>query len=461
MSSRTIPTSPLTRTDRLPDAAPAVSAAGAEPSYSVRIDSLGSEGDGVSRERGAPLHVAYALGGETVMVHPVGRGRAIAGQVLEASPDRVTPPCRLFGRCGGCVLQHLDRAAALAWKTGLVRDALRNAGFTPPAEILAVQSPPSTRRRMDLAVRRGPEGVIIGLHARGSDEVVALTECHVLLPRLFELIAPLQLVLTRLQGLRKSGSASVNMLESGPDILLSTDAEMVPRDRTILAEFAAAQGVPRIAWQLAGGRAVVETLCSLAPSIHSFGGVTITPPAGTFMQATLEGERAITDAVLAALPDRLPRSARIVELYAGCGTISFPLATRARVIAYEGDQASVACVRAAGSGHRVEITQRDLNRQPVMARDFAGAAAIVLDPPHAGAGAQARELAGSNVGTVIYVSCNPTALAQDARLLAEAGYRLDRVTVIDQFLWSARAESVCLFTRTIPTVRGPLRRPAR
>ena len=430
-------------------------------SYTARIDGLGSEGDGVSRERSAPLHVAFALAGETVTVRPVGRGRAVAEQVLEASPDRVAPPCALFGRCGGCVLQHLDRTAALAWKTGLVRDALRNAGFTLPAQIPAVQSPPLTRRRMDLAVRRGPAGVVVGLHVRGSDDVVPLTECHVLRPELFQLIAPLQAVLTRLQGLRKAGSASVNMLESGPDILLTTDAEMVPRDRTILAEFAAANGVPRVGWQLAGGHAVVETLCSLAPSTHSFGGVTIVPPPGTFLQATLEGERAITDAVLAALPARLPRSARVVELYAGCGTISFPLATRARVIAYEGDPAAVSCVRAAGSGHRVEINLRDLNRQPVMARDFAGATAIVLDPPHAGAGAQARELATSNVANIVYVSCNPTALAQDARLLADAGYRLERVTVIDQFLWSARAESVCLFTRTIPTRRGPLVRPAR
>lgn len=433
----------------------------ADPSFTARIDSLGIEGDGVSRERGAPVHVRYALGGETVSARTIGRGRATATEILSPSPDRVVPPCSLFGECGGCVLQHLDRPALLSWKAGLVGDALRNAGFILPTEIKATQSPPQTRRRMDLAVRRGQDGVIVGLHVRGSEDVIALTECHVLVPQLFALIAPLQAVLTRLQGLRRVGSANVNLLDSGPDILLSTDASLVPRDRTILAEFALANGVPRIAWQLEGGRAVPETVCSIAPATHSFSGATLSPPTGTFLQATIEGERAITDAVLAALPARLPRSARVVELYAGCGTISFPLSERARVIAYEGNPLSVGCLRTAGAGRRVEVHLRDLNRQPVMARDFAGATAIVLDPPHSGAGAQARELATSGVPNIIYVSCNPTALAQDARLLAEAGYKLEQVTVIDQFLWSARAESVCLFTKTIPTRRGPLVRPPR
>lgn len=432
-----------------------------EQEFEVRIESLGQEGDGVARQRDASLHVRYALGGETVLAEAIGRNRAIARSVLTASPDRVTPPCSLFGACGGCVLQHLDRDAALAWKRRLVESALTTAGLALPQTVACLQSPPRTRRRMDLAVRRGPDGVTIGLHVRGSEQVIGLSECHVLDPALFALTRLLQPVLTRLQALHRNGSASVNLLDSGPDILLSTDGRLEPRDRAILADFAAGNDVPRIAWQPEGGASAPELVCGMAPVAHRFGDVKVSPPPGAFLQATPEGEAAIVAAVLEGLPGRLPRSARIVELFAGCGTISFALADRARVTAVEGHAGAAAALRAAGAGRRIDVQQRDLNRQPLLAHEFAGAVAIVLDPPHPGAGAQMREVAASGVPSIIYVSCNPAALAHDARLLAQAGYRLQQVTVIDQFLWSARAESVSVFTRDVVVRRGPLPRPER
>ena len=185
------------------------------------------------------------------------------------------------------------------------------------------------------------------------------------------------------------------------------------------------------------------------------------PPPGAFLQATASGEQAIVSAVLAGLPPKLPRSGRIVELYAGCGTISFALSERARVLALEGHQAAVDALRSAAGGRRIETGTRDLNRQPMLSRDLAGVGAIVLDPPHAGAGAQMREIAASGVGQVIYVSCNPAALQRDAAMLAEAGYTLERLSVIDQFLWSARIEAVCVFSKKVVVRRGPMPRPNR
>ncbi len=435
------------------------------PELKLTIDSLGQEGDGVVRQHGAPLRVRYALGGETVLARPTGRNRVVADRILSPSPHRVVPPCPLFGRCGGCVLQHLDREASLAWKTDLVRAALREAGFAAEAPIAATQSPPRTRRRMDLALRRGPDGVTVGLHERGAETVIGLDTCHVLHPTLFALLGAIRPTLNSLQGLRHAGSLGVNLLDSGPDLLLATDGPLPPRDRSLLAEFASAHGVPRIAWQPEGVRTgaevVPEIVCGLSPVLHHFAGKAVTPPPGAFLQATREGEAAIVAAVLDGLPEKMPHSARVVELYAGCGTIGLALADRARVSTYEGHAGAVAALRAAGAGRRVEAWQRDLNRQPLLARDFVGATAVVLDPPHAGAGAQMRELAASAVTRIVYVSCNPTALAQDARLLAQAGYRLIGYRVIDQFLWSARVEGVCVFDRPAVVRRGPMPRPPR
>jgi 23S rRNA (uracil1939-C5)-methyltransferase len=138
-------------------------------------------------------------------------------------------------------------------------------------------------------------------------------------------------------------------------------------------------------------------------------------------------------------------------LFAGCGTITFALARRARVAACEGDPASVSALRAAanqaGLAGGITVTQRDLARQPLQAKELAGFAAVVLNPPFAGAGAQVAQIAAANVPVVAYASCNPATLARDTILLARAGYRLTAATPIDQFLWSERLESVSIFSR--------------
>lgn len=122
------------------------------------------------------------------------------------------------------------------------------------------------------------------------------------------------------------------------------------------------------------------------------------------------------------------------------------LAALARVAAYEGDPAAFAALRSAGNP-RVLPTLRDLARQPLQPAELRGAASVVLDPPHAGAAAQMPALAASAVPAIIYVSCNPAALARDTRTLLQAGYRAATATAIDQFLWSARVESVVAFSR--------------
>jgi 23S rRNA (uracil1939-C5)-methyltransferase len=169
------------------------------------------------------------------------------------------------------------------------------------------------------------------------------------------------------------------------------------------------------------------------------------------LQATQTGEQAIIGRVLDALPGKLTARARVAELYAGCGTITFALAPKVRVAAYEGDRDAFAALRAAANnpatGGRVEAIQRDLARQPLFVKELAAFAAVVLDPPHNGAPEQTAQIGASGVGTVVYVSCNPGALARDGLLLKQAGYRLDSVTPIDQFLWSARLESVCVFRK--------------
>lgn len=420
----------------------------------VKVERIGAEGDGLSRlPDGTKLFVPGALPGETVTVRPVaarGDGWHAAAEIItNPSPARVDPPCPHFTRCGGCTLQHWRDAEYQAWKSGLLSHALRTAGYTPPEPLPYHPGLPGERRRLDFAARRTAAGIVLGLHAPRSKEVVDLTDCLVLHPTLMALMQPIRVLMAGLQALRREASVIINLLDAGPDLLLRLDAEPTLADRTALTAFARAHAIPRVS--AAVGQSPPETICLLRPATTVLSGTAVSPPPGAFLQATAEGEQAIVEAVLRGLPTKINSRTRIAELYAGNGTLTFALAKAVRVAAFEGDAAAVAAlkqsVNQSGLSGRIEATHRDLARQPLSAKELSGFAAVVLDPPHAGAAAQIAQIAASATVTVIYVSCNPATLSRDARTLRAAGYRLDRAAAIDQFLWSPRLESVCVFRR--------------
>ena len=253
---------------------------------------------------GTRFYIPLTVPGESVRVLPVARrGDGWAAEVdafLEQGAGRRAPVCAHFGVCGGCTSQHWDETPYLEWKAGRLAAALRRAGFEEPALAPIVHGSPGARRRMDLAVRRGQGPVVIGLHqARGTD-IVDLTECAVVHPALLALIAPLRSALSGLAAIRREASLVVNLLDSGPDLLLRTDGELVTTDRTKLTDFARTHDLPRISW--AFGTGLPEAVCVLRPPVTSLSGVTVTPPPGAFLQATREGEAAIVAAVLDGLP---------------------------------------------------------------------------------------------------------------------------------------------------------------
>jgi 23S rRNA (uracil1939-C5)-methyltransferase len=193
-----------------------------------------------------------------------------------------------------------------------------------------------------------------------------------------------------------------------------------------------------------------EPVIILAPPVISFSGVPVEPPPGAFLQASGAGEDAILAAVIAGLP-KLTGKSRITELYAGSGTISFALAQHARVEAFEGDAAAAAALERAINTNvlagRMHVEHRDLHRRPLQAADMAKSAAVVLDPPYAGATTQMRFLAASKVKRILYISCNPDALAVDAAQLHRVGYAVLVATPIDQFPYSENVESVVVLEK--------------
>lgn len=439
----------------------------AEPAaFATSIDRVGADGDGIGRDPdGAPVYVPFTLPGEHVHVEragveQAGRGPATLLGIETPSPDRAAPPCPHFGACGGCALQHWADAPYAAWKAGLLAHALTRAGYGEITVASLVRTPPAARRRIDLTLVRAPDGVRVGLNRARSSETIDLHACSVLHPALFALIAPLRALLAGTTLLRRQGSAMLNLLDTGPDLLLRTDAAPDTPSRARIARFAAEHALPRITWAL--GDRPTEPVATLGPVSLKLGGIEVAPPPGGFLQASAAGERAIVDAVLAGLPRRGTGRLRVADLYAGTGTLTFPLAGGplaggAVVAAYEGDAASAAALRDAanrgGLAGRVTVETRDLARRPLQPQELARFDAVVLDPPYAGAAPQIGPIVTAGVPRVIYVSCNPAALARDAAALRVAGYAVLAATPIDQFLWSSRLESVVVFDRARRRVR--------
>ncbi|GAB6966412.1 class I SAM-dependent RNA methyltransferase [Komagataeibacter kakiaceti JCM 25156] len=416
----------------------------------IRVVALGNDGDGMAQTPQGRVFIPGTVPGDDVLLADETGTHATLERIVTPGPDRVTPPCHLSDACGGCRLQHMALPAIAAWKTARVVEALQRTGFTDIPTPATHQVAPYGRRRVDLAFRRVDRRIVLGLHRRRGD-VVDMTQCTVLDPALFALLAPLRQVLHSLPAVHAGGDVQINLLDSGPDLLIALDGTPDANDRRILAQFGKSHGIPRISLRAQPP----ETLALTGPVFHHFDGVRVVPPPGAFLQVARDGEAAIRAAVLGNLP-RKGLKAGIIELYAGCGTLSFALAEHAKVNAYEGDRAAFACLKQASGGTRVLPALRDLNRQPVMAGDLARAATVVLDPPHAGAGAQMAQIVAGKPRHVIYVSCNPIALQRDLAPLQQAGYRLESLTVVDQFLWSAEVESVCVLT--LPGTTRPRRR---
>lgn len=350
--------------------------------------------------------------------------------------------CLHFGDCGGCATDDRNRPD----KRAILASALARAGYSGVDVAPLKQVDLHTRRRVDLAATRSGAEIRLGLHRARSTEVVDMQECALLRPEFLPLLPPLRVLLRSLQAFRHEISVVINWLDNGPDILLCADAALTQPDRARLVEFSKKHAVPR--FSVAEPKQLPEPVVVLETPKLKFAAVDTTPAPGGFLQASAEGEAMIIAALLAGLP-KLKAKSRIIELYAGCGTLTFPLARYARVEAFEGDaeavQAAEKAARSSGLAGRATITRRDLHRRPLLTHDFRGADIVVLDPPFSGASAQMKFLAPAGVERIIYVSCNPQALAHDAALLQQHNYTVLSATPIDQFLFSENVESVVIF----------------
>jgi len=407
----------------------------------LTIEQVGGEGDGVAK---GPAFVPFTLPGERVLAAGGGPRRELL-EVLRASPERVQPPCPHFGACGGCALQHWAHAPYLAWKVARLAATLARQGVA--AEILPpFAARPETRRRVALHARRGSrEAARLGYKTRKSWDLAEIAVCPISEPAIQAAIPALKRLAAPLFEHPKSApTLHVTLTDSGLDIDISgverRSGGLSADARVQLAQRAAEAGFARVT--LDGEAAYLAR----QPQVR-LGPATVALPPGAFLQATAEAEAAMA----AFVAREAAGAARIADLYCGVGTFTFRLAGIAQVYAADFAPEAIAALTgalAAAPGlHGVTAEARDLVRRPMLAQELRKTDLVVFDPPRAGAAEQAGELARSAVARLIGVSCNPGTFARDARILIDAGFTLERVLPVDQFLWSPHIELVGVFSR--------------
>ncbi|MEL6793188.1 MAG: class I SAM-dependent RNA methyltransferase [Pseudomonadota bacterium] len=400
------------------------------------IERLGAQGDGATADG---VFAPFSLPGEEVS-GDVEDGRIAAPKIVAPSADRVAAPCRHFRTCGGCALQHASDPFVAAWKRDQIALALSSRGMTGFELRETATSPARSRRRAVFAARRTKKDAIVGFHGRRSDEIVAITECRVIHPNLMEAVEAVRAA--ALIGASRKGAlrATATVTEGGVDLALEGGKALEGRALIQMTALAEAHDLTRLTWE-------GEVLAMRRPPALAFGEARVVPPPGGFLQATAEGEAAL----LAAAREALGDVKRIADLFAGCGTFSIPLASRAEVHGVEGDKTLLAALTAgankAGGLKRITTEARDLFRRPLLAVELKAFDGLVIDPPRAGAAAQTAEIAEGGPPVIAAISCNPATFARDARALIDGGYRLDWVAPVDQFRWSPHVELAARFSR--------------
>ncbi|MCZ6694986.1 MAG: 23S rRNA (uracil(1939)-C(5))-methyltransferase RlmD [Acidobacteria bacterium] len=440
----------------------------------MRIDDLAYGGRGVGRIGRFVVFVEGALPGEVVRAQirrrRSGYAEASLLELVRPSPDRIRPRCEHYGKCGGCVLQHLGVQAQAAAKGHQVREILaRVAGIANPPVRETVPSPEAWgyRFRMDLDWERRADGRPgLGLHLRDRpDRTFDIDACHLMSREAVRLAlwmrgraAKLGMrALDRRVGRGLLRRLTVQEARATGELLLGLETgrgdppALMLLARATMRRFPRVVGIVRREIDARGEPAGISILAGRDHLFEEVEGDRFKIPASAFFQPNGPGTPLLRRLVIEAL-DPAPRDS-ILELHAGVGLFTIELARRAgTVVAVEGMRESAAAAREnlARAGHgSVRVVAGNVAKEMVPLLHERSWDAILLDPPRPGLDPKTVAiLADAGPPRMVYVSCDPSIMARDIRILRERGrYELRSVVPVDLFPQTHHVECVASLAR--------------
>lgn len=377
--------------------------------------------------------------------------------------------CAYQESCGGCVMRHLELDEYQKAKEQKVLQILKSglcvSDFTWEKPIFL---PDGTRRRASFAFAFKKNMLLLGFNALKSKEITDCHQCMMLVPEINAILQPLRgflqnfcrIKITEKGKGRKitqrsltAGDVQVLKADNGLDVVLEGDQELSLDHRMEIFDFVNSHAeIIRFSYRntkLEQAEPIIEK----TKPIIEIGGYDVYVAPGMFLQASKAGEKTLVDTVLRYLGET---KGFIADLFCGIGTFTYPLAARGnKVAAYDVNEDLLNGFRTSVHKqmlHQVEIFKQNLFKYPLEADQLKNFDVVVFDPPRAGAAAQVRQIAQINpeenrIKKIIAVSCNPHSFVNDANVLISAGYKLEKVVLVDQFVYSNHSELAALFTK--------------
>lgn len=375
--------------------------------------------------------------------------------------------CSYSEICGGCSYRHLSAEEYRRHKTEAFHLQMQNLIIQPLIYGEPLFIADGNRRRAVFAFQFHKGKLSLGFNAPKSSTIIDVDSCTLLTPRLNANLDNLKQLISSLCAIpfvekgkkRKitesrltTGDIAVCEADNGLDVVLEFDKNLDLAHR--MAIFEAAQSFPdiiRISHRFKADSAP-EPIAEKLPPYINIAGVSVYLPAGTFLQASFAGEKALLTTVLAYMGDS---HGQIADLFCGVGTFSYALSRNLanKVTAIDSSaELLTAFTRSINKNliPNISIKNKNLFKYPLDSDELKTFDVVVFDPPRAGALALVNQLAAmpstKRPEKIIAVSCNPESFVRDANILISGGYILQEVTMVDQFVYSPHTELVALFT---------------
>ncbi|MRS89482.1 23S rRNA (uracil(1939)-C(5))-methyltransferase RlmD [Enterobacteriaceae bacterium RIT714] len=411
----------------------------------VDVTDLDPFGQGVAHHNGKTLFIPGLLPNEraevTLTEDKRQYGRGLVKRRLNDSAERVVPACPHFGVCGGCQQQHASVALQQSSKSTALARLIKH----DVNEIISGE-PWGYRRRARLSLNYQPKTrtLEMGFRQSGSNDIVNIKQCPILVPRLEALLPEVRRCLADLQGARSLGHVELVLADNGPLMVLRHTAPLSVKDREKLERFSHSH---ELALFLAPQSEILEQVTGDAPWYLSDGLRLMFSPRDFIQVNDGVNQQMVAKAV--EWLDVQPVD-RVLDLFCGMGNFTLPLAKRAQsVVGVEGVEALVAKGQQnalQNELHNVtffhENLEDDVTLQPWAKHGFDK---ILLDPARAGAPGVMQHIIKLAPKRVVYVSCNPATLARDSEALLRAGYQIQRLAMLDMFPHTGHLESMVLF----------------
>ena len=432
-----------------------------ETPVAATIESLSHDGRGIARLDGKTTFIDNALPGEqvffqyTFMRRKFDEGRAV--DILEPSPDRVTPPCAHSLICGGCSLQHLDPAVQIQRKQAVLAEQLEHFGGLRPERWLEPLTGPVTgyrgKARLGVKYVDAKGDTLVGFREKRNSLIADLAQCEVLIPEVGHRFRDLRALINGLDCRRRLPQIEVARGDDAVALVFRHLDPLSPADQDALVAFCRENGLQ--CYLQPGNESTVHRVWPEQGEErlyyrHPQADVEMAFHPSDFTQVNAEINRRMVPLALDLL--EVEAHHQVLDLFCGLGNFTIPAARRAAGVV--GVEASDAMVRRGYENARrnglenVAFHAWDLDSEP-KGQPWARQRyeRVLLDPPRSGALEMVRMMPQFGAEKLVYVSCNPATLARDAGELVARGYRLSGAGVMDMFPHTAHVESIALFDR--------------